>query len=451
MANTLVLLEKVTVGAAGASSITFSNIPQTGYNDLKVVMSVRDTYSGAAVTPQVSFNGLTTNRSIKNVYGSGSAASSFSDTQVYFYTPAGTATATTFGNAEMYVPNYTSSNYKSISIDAVGENNATGSSAQLGAALWSSTAAITSIGIAAQTAFAQYSTFSLYGVSNVNTTPTKAPKATGGDIIQTDGTYWYHAFINSGSFTPATSLSADVLVVAGGGGGGGRRCGGGGAGGLLAFTSQSLSAINYTCTVGAGGAGGSGGTGNTPATFGAIGSNSQFGSLTASVGGGYASGDGSATAAGTGGSGGGSGGSGSAGSATSGQGYNGGTSSNAAPNYGAGGGGGAGAVGTNGTTTVGGAGGIGSSAYSSWLSTTNTGVSGYIAGGGGGGTFQGGTSGAGGAGGGGAAGTGGTDNNGTAGTANTGGGGGGGSIQADSSNRGGGAGGSGIVIVRYTV
>jgi hypothetical protein len=38
-----VLLEKITVGAAGASSVTFSGIPQTGYTDLVVKATTRDT------------------------------------------------------------------------------------------------------------------------------------------------------------------------------------------------------------------------------------------------------------------------------------------------------------------------------------------------------------------------------------------------------------------------
>ena len=41
MATTLNLISKQTVGSAGASSITFSNIPQT-YTDLKVIISGRD-------------------------------------------------------------------------------------------------------------------------------------------------------------------------------------------------------------------------------------------------------------------------------------------------------------------------------------------------------------------------------------------------------------------------
>ena len=42
-----VLLEKITVGAAGASSVTFSNIPQTGYTDLALKVSVRTDRTGA--------------------------------------------------------------------------------------------------------------------------------------------------------------------------------------------------------------------------------------------------------------------------------------------------------------------------------------------------------------------------------------------------------------------
>jgi hypothetical protein len=45
----------------------------------------------------------------------------------------------------MYIPNYAGSSNKSVSIDAVTENNATAAEANLVAGLWSSTAAITSI------------------------------------------------------------------------------------------------------------------------------------------------------------------------------------------------------------------------------------------------------------------------------------------------------------------
>ena len=308
MANTLVLLEKVTVGAAGAASITFSNIPQIGYNDLLIKVSARDTTtsyaSSAGISWQVQFNGLTTNLTGRYIFagGSGTPSSGTDTSNIYGSNSTGLDTASTFGNGEVYIPNYTSSNYKSMSIDAVSENNATAAGSRLNAGLWSATAAITSVKILAYSAFAQYSTFSLYGVSNVNTTPLVAPKATGGDIIQTDGTYWYHTFINSGTFTPATALSAALLVVGGGGGSGyGNNAGSGGGGGYLEGTGIALTATAYTVTVGGGG------TTSWPSTGdGTAGVDSSFGSIGTAFGGGRGSGTTSRNG-GNGGSGGGGG------------------------------------------------------------------------------------------------------------------------------------------------
>lgn len=450
-AQNYVLLERVEVGEAGASSITFNSIPQTGYTDLKVVVSARDNDTiGSYVA--ISFNGVTTNLSSRLLRGSGSAVVSQTETTlVYSAGNANSYTASTFGNSEFYIPNYTSANYKSISADGTNENNATASYMYLTAGLWSSTAAITSITLTpGAPSFKQYSSFSLYGLAAVGTTPTRAPKATGGSIIQTDGTYWYHAFLASGTFTPAVGLSCDVLVVAGGGGGTGNAGGGGGAGGLLGFVSQSISTAQ-TVTVGGGGAGA------VSTSNGTVGVDSQFGSLTLVKGGGY--GGTLANAGGNGGSGGGGGnGQGvtrfAGGTATSGQGNNGGIGNLQSDGVGnnGGGGGGAGAVGQAAPTgtTIGGAGGIGSNAYSSWATATSTGDSGYYAGGGGGGcNVSNGANASGGTGGGGFGATTTTTKNGGAGTANTGGGGGAG--QSPSSSATGGKGGSGIVIIRYAV
>jgi hypothetical protein len=434
-----VLLERIELNAS-AASVTFSNIPQTGYTDLKVVVSARtDRASNYYDFMKMTFNGSTTSYSQRTIQGSGSAASSYTDTIIAAVIDGSTATSSTFASAEFYVPNYTSANYKSVSIDTALETNATAAYMELSAGLWSNTAAITSLTLASiySANFVQYSTFSLYGLAAVGTTPTIAPKASGGNIY-TDGTYWYHAFLASGTFTPQTGITADVLVVAGGGGGGYNFGGGGGAGGLLAFTSQSLSATGYTCTVGSGGAA-------ATSVNGSNGTDSQFGALTLVKGGG---GGGGYTGTGqTGGSGGGIRSSnGTPGSATSGQGNAGGAGG---PVNSGSGGGGATAVGGTATNPDGGAGGNGSSAYSSWGSATLTGqnVSGtywYAGGGGGSATNGGGSGGAGGNGGGGAGYF--TTGNipAVAGTINTGGGGGG-------MGSSGGAGGSGIVIIRYAI
>jgi hypothetical protein len=447
-----VLLEKIVVGAGGASSVGFSSIPQTGYTDLVIKVSARSLWTGGTTDSLgLYLNGVQTNRTRIALNGNGSSAGSSTSTyRDVSPTPASLATASTFSNVEIYIPNYASANYKSFSSDSVMENNATASDVAMYAGLWSTTAAITSISFDCSTSglnFDQYSTFYLYGVAKLGTSPAIAPKATGGDVIMTDGTYWYHAFRSSGTFTPTSSISCDVVTVAGGGGGSGAASyAGGGAGGLIASTSQSFSPTAYTVTIGAGGAG-SGNGANTASS----GTNSTFQTLTAAVGGGGAGGGWTGTGNGpdgvAGGSGGGGGGSYTVGGATtqrtggaptSGQGFAGGSGSPntaTAANLAGGGGGGAGAVGTAGSSGgVGGSGGAGLSTYSTWATATNTGVSGFYAGGGAAfGQSGNGTAGSG---------NGGSVNN--APTANTGGGGNGSASTGT-------AGASGIVIVRYAV
>lgn len=457
--GTHTLLERITVGAAGAASVTFSSIPQTGYTDLKIVFSARSARAANTDDMVIGFNGVNTNLTGRYLWGTGSAAASGTDTQVLIGEyPTANSTASTFSNCEVMIPNYTSANYKSFSADTVNENNATLAYATLAAGLWSSTAAITSITLKTGSGsnLTQYSTFSLYGIAASGTTPTKAPKAVGGDIIQTDGTYWYHAFINTGAFVPATGLTVDYLVVAGGGAAGASNqvaSGGGGAGGILTGTSLSVnSGTSYTCTIGGGGATGSSG------------SNSVFSSFTATGGGKGASRTNAAVV-------GGSGGGGAAdtnatgANGTSGQGNQGGngtvTNVSTTDYYTAAGGGGGGAAASNSSSKTASSGGIGlfNSVTDAFGAATGTGVlSGghyYYAGGGGGSVYvdnaskTDGVAGAGGIGGGG---TGGARNQGTIytsgadGTANTGGG-GGGNCYLDTSR----SGGSGIVIIRYAV
>lgn len=452
MAKNYVLLETVTVGAAGAASVTFNSIPQSGYSDLVVKVSARDTFSAVSVISQLRFNSNASGYSFRRLRGSGSAADSYSesgatDMNLYNTSVGASATASTFSNYEIYIPNYAGSNNKSFSVDSVTENNATEAYAVFFAGLWANTAAITSMNFVPTTLFAQYSTFSLYGIAAVGSTPTIAPKATGGDIIQTDGTYWYHAFRSSGTFTPALALSCDYLVVAGGGSGGFLAGGGGGAGGLRSTVTATggggslESALNltantaYTVTIGAGGAGGTSSRSN--------GSNSVFSTITSTGGGAGGNRSTSDITGATGGSGGGGGSqTGSSpnsqvgGSGTANQGYAGGSGITNNNTYvSAGGGGGAGAVGSNASAGVTGNGGAGV-AISAFASVTGTGVSNYYAGGGGGGYYAS-SLGTGGAGGGG--------NSDVNGVANTGGG-GGGAVTSPGMN-----GGSGIVIVRYLV
>lgn len=437
MPNNMILLETIAL-TQSAASVTFDNLPTSGYTDLKVVASVRGDRASIDTEAYISFNGTTTNYSYRVLAGNGvNAQSAAASTYPPIVINAANSTASTFSNSEFYIPNYRSGVAKSLSSDSLSENNATTANTYLVAGLWNNTAAITSITLTPFTGnFVANSTFSLYGVAAFGTTPVTAPKATGGNIVANDGTYWYHAFTSSGNFVPQVGLTADVLVVAGGGGGGRSFGGGGGAGGLLAFTSQALAnGTNYACTIGAGGAnqGGSAFAGNN-------GNDSQFASLTlvkGGGGGGYDAGGGVGSNGKTGGSGGGGSrvGFGTGGAPTTGQGFRGGNQTGT----GGTGGGGAGATGQD-LSGSSGTGGNGSSAYSAWGIATNTGqnVSGtrWYAGGGGG------QAGAGGNGGGGQN-IDGQPSTVANGTANTGGGGGGDTVNS--------SGGSGIILIRYPI
>jgi hypothetical protein len=458
MPENYVLLERTELNTT-AASVTFANIPQTGYTDLKLVVSGR--FSSGSGFNLIDFNGLSTaNFSNRVLEGTGSSAVSFvaGNTNYAGALNGSGDTANTFSNEEIYIPNYAGNTFKSISFDAVMETNGTTAYIDMGALLWSNTAAITSIRLTTHTgaAYAVGSTFSLYGIAALGTTPAIAPKATGGNIIDYDGTYWIHTFLTSGTFTPQQGLTCDYLVLAGGGSGGGAYIGGGGgAGGLRSSVTATggggivesplslISGTNYAVTVGAGGATKSGaGVGNS-------GSNSIFSTITSTGGGG---GGGNATNGQAGGSGGGasSPNNGTFGAGTANQGYSGGGGFDGVSQVTvAGGGGGAGAVGQTAPQAVNNNAGAGGNGVANSISGTSV----TYGGGGGGGNDQtnrspwSGNGGAGGTGGGGAGGSYQTTAS-VAGTVNRGGGGGGSSSNASPYNVGA-AGGSGIVIIRY--
>jgi hypothetical protein len=434
--NTLTKIASVTLGT-GQTTVSFTAIPAT-YTDLVVKFSI----STASINCYARFNNSASALySLQTLRGSGTTADNYvtgaSQTEIYF---AGCPVTDTFSSSEFYITNYTAATQKSFFLNTVNEANVAAAYMNQLSGSWDSAAAITQIDIVCAAGMSQYSSATLYGVNPVKT----QALATGGDIVVNDGTYWYHAFLASGTFRPTVSLSCDVLTIAGGGAGGPNLHGaGGGAGGLVYVTGQSLSAAtNYTATVGAGGTS----TALNP-TPGGNGTNSQFGSVTAAVGGG-----GGGTLNGTPANGGSGGGgmynpAGLFGTGTAGQGNNGGIGAGG-PSYGAGGGGGAGAVGTAGDATNGrGNGGIGVLTYSSWATATGTGDGGYYAGGGGGSSYVSGSGspGIGGLGGG----SNGSTATATAAMVNTGGG-GGGSERASGTGYGG-TGGSGIIIIRYAM
>jgi hypothetical protein len=173
MATTYTLISSVTVGSGGAANMDFTSIPAT-YTDLLVKVSARQ--SGSSGTMFTRFNNSSSNYSMRTLYGNGTSAGSQNASSQAQIDPLSNAanvnwsatTASTFSNFEIYIPNYTSSNNKSASIDVVVEQNATNGFQLLEATLWSDSSVIdriTFIPCGVET-FVQYSTAYLYGISN---------------------------------------------------------------------------------------------------------------------------------------------------------------------------------------------------------------------------------------------------------------------------------------------
>lgn len=455
MATTYKTLGTITL-SSDVVSITFSSIPSS-YTDLVLKVSARSDYAAIVDYLNLKFNGdssaiYTEGRMVG--YGTTGQAADRVTGQTYvqqFPINGASSTTSAYSAGEIYIPNYSGSQAKSFLATGVVEHNTTSNNQILmEGGLYDTGTAISSITMSSAngTVLKSGSTFFIYGIEKFGTsgsgtasTASVVAKATGG-TIKTDGSYVYHTFTSTGTFTPTQSLSVDYLVVAGGGGG---YSGGGGAGGYRTATSQSVTATGYAITVGAGAAYGSRGSSSSFASFAATGGGTggNTGNKSGGSGGGGARDSGSSP------------GTGNLGGYSPSEGNNG--AGNTATGWcGGGGGGGIGAAGTAGDGNggpngeIGGNGGIGSYTAISGGATTGAGQlsSGnyYFAGGGGGAIgSSSGTPSSGGIGGGG---YGGNQSGITAanGTANTGGGGGGGASGTNS-----GSGGSGIVIVRYAV
>jgi len=167
MATSWTAIASVTVGTA-TSEINFTSIPAT-YTDLVIKTSLRsDRGGGNEAYVNVRFNSATTDQLVRRLEGGGSSAYSSSESNNWSFMIAGASqTASTFGNTDIYIPNYAGSTNKSFSVDSVEETNATTAYMQLTAGLWSNTAAINAIKlIIFDGSFVQYSTATLFGIKN---------------------------------------------------------------------------------------------------------------------------------------------------------------------------------------------------------------------------------------------------------------------------------------------
>jgi hypothetical protein len=170
MPNTYTLIQSITVGAGGASSINFDYIPQN-FTDLILKVSARSSASGTYDSLGLYLNGVQSNRTRIVLVGEGSPVYTNSSTyRDIAYINGNTSTSNLFSNAEVYIFNYSSSSFKCISSDSVYGTHSSTSSGLLTifGGLWSSTEPITSISLDNATSglsYLQHSSFSLYGIT----------------------------------------------------------------------------------------------------------------------------------------------------------------------------------------------------------------------------------------------------------------------------------------------
>jgi hypothetical protein len=169
MATTYKLISSVTVGSGGAATIDFTSIPAT-YTDLCLVASLRPVSGGFDGCYVYLNNDQTSTRYTSIVLrGNGASVASFvgGDTTKSYAGELTDNTASTFNNFQTYIPNYAGSNQKSLSIDSVGENNATTAYQVFTAGLYNQTTAITQVSLRiASVNIAEHSTAYLYGIKN---------------------------------------------------------------------------------------------------------------------------------------------------------------------------------------------------------------------------------------------------------------------------------------------
>ena len=169
--NTYTLISSNVLGSS-AASVTFSSIPAT-YTDLVLRVSARTNTATALASARFTLNGLATAiYSYTQINASGTTVTSnraSGGTEIDIYLDGNTATASTFGSSEFYIPNYQSAVKKPIGSFSVTENNSgTINDISPKASLVDLTSAVTSVGfvLPGVEVFVTGSSFYLYGIKN---------------------------------------------------------------------------------------------------------------------------------------------------------------------------------------------------------------------------------------------------------------------------------------------
>ena len=162
----------VTVGGAGASSVTFSSIPAT-YKHLQVRYIARSDNAANTLNLNMIHNSDTgSNYSWHRVFGNGTTAGAggggSTTVEIISQVPGATNASNIFGTGIVNIFDYTNtSKYKtSRTLGGYEENTGAGAAIQLFSGCWYSTTAVNSLTftLSSSSNFVQYSQIALYGV-----------------------------------------------------------------------------------------------------------------------------------------------------------------------------------------------------------------------------------------------------------------------------------------------
>lgn len=175
MANTFTLLAKTVLGS-DTNVVTFSGIPST-FEDLCVRWSARSS-SGTYADIQIVYSGDTATSSYSRTWMAGAdgvstgsgryPTNTIGSFEVNAVSNGSATTASTFSNAELYLPNYASSIYKPATVTSVMESNSnTVNDLRHNGLLYNTTTAVSSLTFnAVGNNFVTGSSFYLYGIKN---------------------------------------------------------------------------------------------------------------------------------------------------------------------------------------------------------------------------------------------------------------------------------------------